>query len=343
MVTTFTLRDLAERVGGEAVGDGSLEVRGVQPLDRAEPEHLSFYHNRRYLEAARATRAGALLVADPTPFPGRTLLVCREPYAALGEILRLLHPEVRPPAGIHPSAVVADSATVGDGVSVAPCAVIGEGATVGDRAAVGACCVIAAGASVGEDSVLHANVVVEAGCRVGARCVVHAGVVIGSDGFGFATVKGEHHKVPQVGIVVVEDDVELGANVCIDRAALGETRIGRGTKVDNLVQIGHNVQVGQHCLIVSQSGISGSTKLGHHVVMAGQSGAAGHLTIADGTMVAAQSAVMHDTAAGAVVSGSPARPLREHQRAMAGLYRIDELRKRVKALEEALARLGGKP
>jgi UDP-3-O-[3-hydroxymyristoyl] glucosamine N-acyltransferase len=341
-VTTFTLGELARRVGGQAVGDSELAVSGVRALDRAEAEHLSFYHNRRYLEAALSTRAGVLLVAEPRPFPGRALLVCREPYAALGEILRLFHPVLRPPAGVHDSAVVAASAVLGAGASVAPNAVIGEGAVIGERAVIGACCVVAAGAAIGDDTVLHASVVVEEGCRVGARCIVHAGVVIGSDGFGFATVAGEHRKVPQVGIAVVEDDVELGANVCIDRAVLGETRIGRGTKLDNLVQIGHNVQIGEHSLIVAQTGISGSTKLGHRVVMAGQSGAAGHLTIADGTMVAAQSAVMHDTSPGAVISGSPARPLREHQRALAGLYRLDELRRRVRALEEALARLGEK-
>ena len=341
MLTTFTLGELAGRVGGQVVGDPTLPIAGVRPLDQAEAEHLSFYHNRRYLEAAQATRAGALLVADPAPFPGRVLLVCGEPYAALGEILRLLHPAVPPPPGVHPSAVVAASAVLGAGVSIAPCAVIAAGVTVGDRAAIGACCVLGEGAAVGADTVLHPNVVIEAGCRVGARCIVHAGVVIGSDGFGFATVAGEHRKVPQVGTVVVEDDVELGANVCIDRAALGETRIGRGTKVDNLVQVGHNVQVGEHSLLVAQTGISGSTRLGHHVVMAGQSGAAGHLTLANGTQVAAQSAVMHDTAPGAVVSGSPARPLREHQRALAALYRLDELRKRVSALEQAVRRLGG--
>jgi len=342
-VTRFTVGELAERVGGQVVGDPETRVCGVRALDQAEPEHLSFYHNRRYLDVARSTRAGVLLVADKDAFPGRTLLVCREPYAALGEILRLFHPVVRPPAGVHSSAVVATTAAVGAGAAVGPCAVVGDRVSIGDRAVVGPCCVIAAGAVIGEDTVLHPNVVIETGCQVGARCIVHAGVVIGSDGFGFATVNGEHRKVPQIGIVVLEDDVELGANVCVDRAALGETRIGRGTKVDNLVQIGHNVQVGADCLLVAQAGISGSTKLGRHVVMAGQSGVAGHLTLAEGTMVAAQSAVMHDTPPGAVVSGSPARPLREHQRAVAGLYRLEELRKRVKALEEALARLGGKP
>jgi UDP-3-O-[3-hydroxymyristoyl] glucosamine N-acyltransferase len=337
----LTLAELAAHVGGEVAGDGGTAVTGVRALDQAGPEDLSFYHNRRYLDAAHSTAAGVLLVADPAPFPGRALLVCREPYAALGEILRLFHPDARPPAGVHPSAAVAASAVVDKGATVAACAVVGEGATVGARAVVGPCCVIAAGAAVGDDTVLHPNVVVEAGCRVGARCVVHAGAVVGSDGFGFATVRGEHRKVPQVGTVVVEDDVELGANVCIDRAALGETRIGRGTKVDNLVQIGHNVQIGPHSLIVAQVGISGSTRLGHHVVMAGQSGSAGHLTIADGTQVAAQSAVMHDTPPGAVVAGSPARPLREYQKAMAGLYRLEELRARVRALEAAVARLGG--
>jgi len=339
-VTRFPLTELATHVGGTIVGDPNLVVTGIRALDQAEADHLSFYHNRRYLDAARSSRAGVLLVADPATFPGRRLLVCGEPYAALGELLRLLHPASPPPGGVHPSAVVAATATIGAGASVGPCAVIGDGATVGAGAVIGACCVIAAGASVGEGSELHPGVVIEPGCRVGSRCVLHAGVVIGSDGFGFATVKGEHRKVPQVGVVVVEDDVELGANVCVDRATLGETRIGRGTKVDNLVQIGHNVQIGEHSLLVAQVGISGSTRLGHHVVMAGQSGAAGHLTLADGSMIAAQSAVMHDTSPRSTVAGSPARALRDFQRAMANLYKLDDLKRRIRALEEALARLG---
>ncbi len=340
-MSSHTLAELAALVGGEVIGDPTVRVSGVRPLDAAEAEHLSFYHNRRYLDSARASRAGALLVADPAPFPGRTLLVCKEPYAALGELVALFHPPVRPPAGVHGSAVVHPSASIGAGVSVGPCAVVGERATIGAGAVVGPCCVLGADCELGAATVLHPNVVVEPGCRIGARCILHAGVVIGSDGFGFATVAGVHRKVPQVGIVVVEDDVELGANVCVDRAALGETRVGRGTKVDNLVQIAHNVQIGEHSLIVSQAGISGSTRLGHNVVMAGQSGAAGHLTIADGTIVAAQAAVMHDTPAGSMVAGTPARPLREHQRAMANLYRLDELRRRVQAVEDLLARLQG--
>ncbi len=333
---SFTLAELAARVGGSVVGDGSRVLEGVRPLADAGPEHLSFYHNRKYLSTARESRAGALLVADAGPFEGRDLLVIEDPYAALATVLELLHPAEVPPAGVHVTAVVAVDARLGSGVHVGAHAVVGAGAALGDRAVVGAGSYVGAGASVGADTVLHPHVVIEPGCTVGERCILHAGVVVGSDGFGFAPVKGVHKKVPQVGTVVIEDDVELGANVCVDRAALGVTRIGRGTKVDNLVQIAHNVEVGEHSLLVSQVGISGSTKLGHHVVMAGQSGAVGHITLADGTRVTAKTGVTEDTDPGEMVSGFPSRPHREWLKAMANLYRIDELRRRIEKLEREL-------
>jgi len=313
----------------------------VSTLESAGPEDLSFYHNRKYLEAARRSAAGALLVADPGPFPGRDLLVCREPYLALAQLAALFHPEPQAPAGVHPSAVIDPSARIGAGASVGPHAVVGARAAVGAGAVLAAGAVVGDEAAVGDGSVLHANAVVERGCRIGARCIVHAGAVIGSDGFGFATSGGVHHKVPQIGVVVVEDDVEIGANVCIDRATFGATRIGRGTKIDNLVQVGHNVEVGEHSLLVAQSGISGSTRLGHHVVMAGQSGAVGHVTLAPGTVVTAKGGVSEDTAGGEMISGWPGRPHREWLKAMANLFRLEELRRRVKALEERIGRLGG--
>jgi UDP-3-O-[3-hydroxymyristoyl] glucosamine N-acyltransferase len=336
-MAVMTLFELAERLGGAVIGDGGVEIRGVRPLADAGAEHLSFYHNRRYLQAARESRAGALLVASPEGFLGRNLLVVKEPYAALAEVLGVFHPVERPPEGVHPSAVVAAGARIAAGVSVGPHATIGARAVLGERAVVGAGCFVGDDCEVGADTFLHPQVVIEARCRIGARCILHAGVVVGSDGFGFATVKGEHRKVPQVGIVVVEDDVELGANVCVDRATLGETRVGRGSKVDNLVQIAHNVQVGEHCLLVAQSGVSGSTELGHHVVMAGQSGAVGHIHIAERTVVTAKTGVTEDTAPGSMVSGFPSRPHREWLKAMAYLYQLEDLKHRVHDLEQALA------
>jgi UDP-3-O-[3-hydroxymyristoyl] glucosamine N-acyltransferase len=199
---------------------------------------------------------------------------------------------------------------------------------------------------IGADTVLHPRVVVEDGCRVGSRCVLQPGVVIGGDGFGFATVEGVHHKVPQVGIVVVEDDVELGANVCVDRATLGVTRIGRGAKIDNLVQIAHNVEVGEGSILVAQVGIAGSTRLGHHVVMGGQAGAAGHVTLGDGALVDAKAAVFKSVPAGVRVGGIPARPHREWLRDSANLRRFESLRQRLAALEaelETLRRAGDEP
>jgi UDP-3-O-[3-hydroxymyristoyl] glucosamine N-acyltransferase len=336
---SLTLADLAREIGATTVGDPQLRLSAVRSLEDAGPEHVSFYHNRRYLEQALASKAGALIVADAQPFSERNLLVVKEPYAAMARVVELLNPQQRPAPGIHESAVLGANAQVAADAWVGPHVVIGERAVVGERATIGAGSFVGADCSIGTDTQLHPHVVVEAGCRVGARCILHAGVVIGSDGFGFATVGGEHRKVPQIGIVVIEDDVELGANVCVDRATLGETRIRRGTKVDNLVQIAHNVVVGEHSLLVSQSGIAGSTHLGHHVVMAGQSGAVGHIHIADGTKVSAKTAVTEDTEPGSWITGFPARPHRQWLRAMANLFRLDELRRRLAQIEAAIEQL----
>jgi UDP-3-O-[3-hydroxymyristoyl] glucosamine N-acyltransferase len=334
---SITLAHLAGKLGAEVIGDEGHEVCGVRPLDTAGREHLSFLHNPKYVEEARSSEAGAILVADPTVLPERNLLVCPEPYLALAHALEIFHPSERPEPGVHPSAVVAGDVVLGDGASVGPLASVGAGSEIGERTSLGPGCVLGRGVVVGADCVIRSRVVIEDGCRVGDRCIVHSGTVIGSDGFGFATVDGVHHKVPQVGIVVVEDDVEIGANVCIDRAALGETRLGRGTKVDNLVQIAHNVQIGEHCLVVAQVGISGSCRIGHHTIFAGQSGCSGHLEIGNGVVLSARAVAIKDVPDGVTLSGFPARPHREWLKTQANLQRLDGLREKVKQLEERLA------
>ncbi len=339
MSSSIKLADLGQQLGADVVGDGQLVIYGVRPLDSAGEEHLSFLHNPKYVDEAKSSKAGAILAADPEMLPGRNLLVCPEPYLALAHALEIFHPVASPEPGVHPSAVVADTVSLDEGASVGPLVSVAAGSSIGDRSAVGAGCVLGRSVEIGIDCILHPRVVVEDNCRIGDRCTIHSGTVIGSDGYGFATVAGIHHKVPQVGVVVIEDDVELGANVCVDRAALGETRIGKGTKVDNLVQIAHNVEVGEHCLLVAQTGISGSTRIGHHVVFAGQSGCSGHLNIGNGAVLTARAAAYRDVPDGATVSGAPARPHREWLKANANLQRLDSLREKVKQLEARLAEL----
>lgn len=339
MSRSARISDLGELLGAEIVGDGIHEIKGVRSLDFAEQEHLSFLHNPKYVEEALSSRAGAILVADASLLPGRNLLVCPEPYLALAHALEYFYPSELPPPGVHPSAVVAEDVELGENASVGPLAYVGAGSSIGAGSVIGPGCVVGLDVVIGAGSVLHPRVVVEDRCRIGDHCVIHSGTVIGSDGFGFATVDGKHHKVPQVGIVVLEDDVELGSNVCVDRAALGETRIGRGTKVDNLVQIAHNVQIGEGCLLVAQSGISGSTKIGHHSVIAGQAGCVGHIDIGNGVVLAARAVATKDVPDGVMLSGHPGRPHREWLKTNANIQRLDGLRQQVKELEARLSDL----
>jgi len=335
----FRLADLASHLGAEVVGDPAHEIRGVRPLGTARRDDLSFLHNPKYVEEARSSEAGAILVLDPAALPGRNLLVSPEPYLALAHALELFHPTLRPEAGVHPTAVVAEDVVLGDGSSIGHLVSVGPGSRIGERSVVGPGSVLGRGVVVGDDCEVHPRVVVEDGCQIGDRCIIHSGTVIGADGFGFATVSGVHHKVPQVGIVVLEDDVEVGANVCIDRAALGETRIGKGTKIDNLVQIAHNVAIGEHCLLVSQVGISGSTRIGHHTVFAGQAACTGHLDIGSGVVLSARAVATKDVPDGETLSGFPGRPHGEWLKTNANLLRLGGLRQKVKDLERRLAEL----
>lgn len=334
----FRLAELAELVGGRIEGDPDREVDAIRTLDAAGPRDLSFLTSPKYRERAAVSGAGALLVGkeiSPAGL-GRDLLVVDDPSFALSRLIAVFNPaEAREP-GIHPTAIVEPGAEVDLSAHVGPYAVIGAGSRIGAGAAIHALAVVGRLCSVGERAVLYPHAVLYDGTEVGAGSIVHAGAVLGADGFGYATSRGVHHKVPQVGRVVVGDDVEIGANSTIDRAMLGETRVGSGTKIDNLVQVGHNVEVGRHCILCGQAGIAGSTRLGDYVVLAGQAGVAGHIHLGDGAQVAAKSAALTSVEPKMQVAGIPAIPLRKWRRQAVSLSRLETMNRRLKALEKRL-------
>jgi UDP-3-O-[3-hydroxymyristoyl] glucosamine N-acyltransferase len=340
--SAFTLAEVARVVGGRLAGDGALRLSGVRGLDQAGPEHLSFVADSRRASQARRSRAGALLASSVEAAAGRPAVLVDSPLEALALWLEFSIPRQRPRAGIERGARVAATARLGRGVSVSSSATVGAGARIGARTVVGPGAFVGAGASLGEDCWLHANAVVADGCRLGNRCVLQAGAVVGSDGFGYVWDGLRHRKIPQVGIVRLEDDVEVGANAAIDRATLGETVVGRGTKIDNLVQIGHNVVIGEHSLLCGQAGIAGSSRIGRRVTLAGQAGVADHVTIGDGAVATAQSGIVTGATVepGALVSGMPAAPHREFLKRAAWVAKLPELARRLEALERRLAEAG---
>ena len=335
-----TLAELAAELDGEVVGDGSTLIRGVAGIREAMPGDITFLANARYESYVTETRASAVICSREPRFAAIPLLRVENPYLAFQRVVRVFRPDpYRAPPGIHPTAVVSPRATIGEGVSVGAHCVIEEGARVGARAVLLPGCYLGPLAAIGDDTFLYANVVVREECVVGARCVLHSGVVVGSDGFGFAFDAGRYHKVPQVGNVVVGDDVEIGANTTIDRATTDSTRIGDGTKIDNLVQIGHNVVIGKHCIIVAQVGISGSTHLEDFVTLGGQSGLAGHIRIGERAMVGGGSGVTKSIPAGEVWTGFPAAPHGLWKRLTAMVQKLPQLFQRARALEERVQRL----
>jgi UDP-3-O-[3-hydroxymyristoyl] glucosamine N-acyltransferase len=327
---------IARLLDGELKGGADPEITGAAPLDRAGPSDFSIVARARYLSYVPASRAGLLLVSsdlsDRVP-TDRPRIVLESVYGALTELLPHLYPEQTPPPGVHPSAVVDAGADVAPDATVGPYVVIGAGTRVGPRARIGAHVTIGNDCVVGEDVVLHPQVVLYPRTRVGARTIVHSGARLGVDGFGYAPVGGVARKIPQVGECWIGEDVEIGANVTIDRGSIGPTEIGDHVKIDNLTQIGHNVRVGAGTTIVAQVGISGSTRVGRGVTIAGQAGINGHIEIGDGATIAGQSGVFGDVPAGEVWSGYPARPHREALRLQASLFRLPELMKRLKTLE----------
>jgi UDP-3-O-[3-hydroxymyristoyl] glucosamine N-acyltransferase len=334
----FTLAELAARIGARVAGDPERRVVALRTLDAAGPDDLSFLTAARYLDAARASRAGALLVGETAPELPADRLVVADPALALAELVELFHPAPARSAGIHPTAAIDPGAAIDPSAAIGPFAVVERGARVGREAAIGAHAVVGAGAAVGDGAVLHAHVVLYPGVAVGPRTVVHAGAVLGADGFGYASSDSGPRKVPQVGTVEIGAEVEIGALSAVDRALLGATRIGDGTKIDNLVQVGHNVVVGRNAILCGQVGIAGSARLGDGVVVGGQAGIGGHLEVGAGAQVASKSAVYDAVPAGAAVAGIPAAPIGRWRRRQALVARLEEIWRRLRALER---RAGG--
>lgn len=317
-------------------GDASRRIAGLATLESAGPDELSFFTHPRYEAAARASRAAAILLRRGLDLPGRDLLWVDHPALALARLLELFHPRHRPAPGVHATAVLATDAEVARSAHVGAYVVVGAGSRVGAGSVLHPHVVVGERCRIGEGAVLHPHVVLYDGVEIGAGVVVHAGSVLGSDGFGYASVAGVHHKIPQVGNVQVGQDVEIGALVAIDRALLGSTSIGDGSKIDNLVQVGHNVEVGRACVLCGQAGIAGSARLGNGVVLAGQAGVSGHLTVGDGVQVAAKSAVLGEVAPGRVVAGIPAVEIATWRRSQATWRRLGGLLRRLRAIERRL-------
>lgn len=336
---TRTLGEIASHVGGTVIGDGQVQVRHIRGLQEAGEGDLTFFTNPRYRSLLETTRASAILVPKGLDIPGKNLVVADDPYFAFARLLDLFYPEKRPAPGISREAWISPDATVGEGATVYPGAYIGEKARVGRGTILFPGVFVGDEVEIGEDSVLYPNVTIYRRCRLGNRVVLHAGVVVGSDGFGFAGPGRENRKVPQTGIVQIDDDVEIGANTTIDRGTLDKTWIKRGVKIDNLVQIAHNVIIDEYSVIVAQVGISGSSKLGRGVIVGGQVGIVGHIEIGDHVMVAAKSGIHKSVPAHEIVSGYVQMPHREWLKTLACFPKLPEMRKTLADIRKRIEKL----
>lgn len=339
---SLTALEIAQHVGGEVLGDGSVSLNGISAADTARPGDLTFAEKPAFLAVAERSAAAAILVPKGTaPSSDKVLICVANPRVAVARLLPLFFPPDEFAPGIDPLARVAASATVDPSAHIGPGSVVGERTTIGARAVLMGGNHVGRDCELGEDVRLHPNVVVYAKCRIGARVIIHAGTVIGSDGYGYVFDEGRHRKMLQVGNVVIHDDVEIGANTAIDRGALGSTVIGAGTKIDNLVHVAHNVSIGANCLVMGQSGFAGSTKLGDYCVIASQSGIAGHLKLGHQATVGAKSGVMRDVPDKGTVLGIPAVPDKQAKRQMIALQQLPDLIRRTRELEKELTELKG--
>jgi UDP-3-O-[3-hydroxymyristoyl] glucosamine N-acyltransferase len=333
------LKELAEFLGGKVIGDENAIVHSLGTLDEANEGQITFLANPKYAGKVATTRATAVVVPPGAERYGKNVIEVKNPYLAFAKLLTMFHVKQATPRGIMEGALIGENIVAGEGITVYPGAYVADGVRIGNRTVIHPGVVLYEGVEVGDDVTLHANVTVREGCRIGNRVIIHSGVVIGSDGFGYAPDGKAYQKIPQIGIVVIEDDVEIGANTTVDRAALGLTLIRRGTKIDNLVQIAHNCIIGENCIIVSQTGISGSTKLGEHVTLGGQVGVVGHLEIGDNVMIGAKSGVHNSVTAGQIYSGYPAFPHKEWLKSASTFSKLPEMRKTMNALEKRVQEL----
>ena len=340
MPSSYILRELAAQLGCQLIGDPDVRISRVATIESAKAGEITFLANRKYAAQVKTSQASAIIASEAVNAGPPNTLVSANPYLDFARVLKLFYEPSRPPRGIHPTASVAPSATIGSHPSIGAYAVVGEDVEIGDNVALHAHAVIYEGCVIGDDFTAHSHVSVRERTRIGDRVTLHNGVVIGGDGFGFARGNdGRHHKIVQSGITVIEDDVEIQSLTSIDRAALGETRVKRGAKIDSLCQVGHACVVGEDNIICGQTGLAGSTVLEENVIMAGQTGSAGHLTIGKNAIVWAQTGIPNDVAPNSVVSGYPAIDSRDWLRASAVYPRLPELLKTVRALERRIAEL----
>ena len=330
------LSRIAEMLGAEMIGDGSTTICGVAPFESARAKDITVAGSKKYLKQLDMCKASAVIVPRDTDSDALNLLQVDHPLVAFARVIAFFHPARKLPAQIHPRAHIGQSVECGTDVCIGACAVIGNGVRLGDRTQIHAGAVIADDVTIGDDVTIFPNVTVLERCRIGDRVNIHSGSVIGSDGFGFAPDDEMYHKIPHVGTVCIEDDVEIGANNTIDRATFGETRICRGVKTDNLVHIAHNVTIGEHSVIVAQVGISGSVEIGSHVVIAGKAGISGHLKIGDRAVVGPQAGIVKDVPAGERVVGAPGTEPKRYFRILRIIQNLPELKKRLDVLEKAL-------
>jgi UDP-3-O-[3-hydroxymyristoyl] glucosamine N-acyltransferase len=342
MAVANTLQELADHLGGRVTGDPSISIMGLGTLDSAVEGQITFLANPKYAAKVETTRASAIVLSPTAEGFGRNGIVVANPYLSFAKLLTLYTSRPRVAKGVMAGACIGEGVTMGVEVTVYPGAYIGDNVRIGDRATIHPNVTLYEGVVLGNDVTLHAGVSVREGCRIGNRVTIHNGAVIGCDGFGYAPDGDGWFKIPQIGIVIIEDDVEIGANTTVDRAALETTCIGRGSKLDNLVQVAHNCQIGENCMIAAQAGVAGSTRLGKHIIIGGQVGIAGHVSIGDNVMISGQSGVFNSVAADAVVSGTPAIPHQSRLKSAAVFPLLPEMRHTLSRLGSRMAKVEGR-